>query len=446
MTPSPTRIHPSLALGLGLGFLLTLGLAPAPAQEITFGPGETGRTEPLDRIVAVVDDDIITRSELESSLASVVGQLRARGGPLPPRDVLERQVLERLILQRLQARAAERNGVEVDDATLNAALEDIATRNNLTLSQLRETIRRDGFSFAQFRDDIRSEILAARLRQRVVENRIQVTDQEVENFLTSAAATQGNREYLLSQILIAVPPAASPAEVAAARDEARDLLSQVREGASFSELAVAHSDGREALSGGDLGWRRADQLPGLFASVVPQLKPGEVSEPIRSPGGFHLLLVRDARGVEAAMVTQTRARHILIRTDESTSPEEARLRVVRLRERILGGEDFADLARANSQDAGSATKGGELGWLSPGETVPPFEEALAQLQPGQISEPVRTRFGWHLVEVLERRRQNAAGDIERGRAREALFRRKSEEDWDLWLRRLRDEAYVEIRL
>lgn len=448
---------PAICLALLLPPLATAQPAFGPARPesaaepdlglLRFGLDDRGSDSQLDSIVAVVDDDVITRSELNETMAAVAAQFRQRGAPLPPPGVLERQVLERLILTQLQVRAAERNGVVVDDATLNAALENMARQNNLTLGQLREAIERDGFSFEKFRENIRKEILSARLRQRVVDSRIQISDQEVDNLLASGAGAANDRQYHIAQILIAVPENASAEQIEQARRKAEQVLEQLRQGADFKRLAVSVSDGRQALEGGDLGWRSVNQMPSLFAAVVPRLDAGEVSEPIRSPGGFHILKVLETRGGGGQQtVIQTHARHILINTNELIDDSEARLRLERLRERIVNGEDFAELARANSSDATSAAEGGDLGWVNPGDLVPRFEEAMAELSPGQVSEPFKTRFGWHIVQVLERRRHDNSSEAQRAAAREALARRRSDEEWEQWLRQLRDESYVEMRL
>jgi len=431
-----------------IALVLGLAVCAIEAQELQFGPGPSAPGEALDTIVAVVDDDIITRSELLTQLAAIRRQLEAQGAEIPPENVLERQVLERMIQQRIQVRAAERNNIVVDDQSINAAIEEIAQRNNMSLEELRQAVeRRENIPFAEFREGIREEIAVARLRQRVVDSRIRVSEQEVDNLLVRSNRPGGGaREYRLAQILIAVPEGANPAELAVARQRTEEVLAELRGGADFQNVAVSVSAGRQALEGGDLGWRSAEQIPTIFADVIPNLSVGEVSEPIRSPSGFHLVTVLDTRGDQQPAITQTRARHILLMPNDLVSDEEARQRLLRLRERILGGEDFAALARANSEDPGSAAQGGDLGWVSPGQLVPPFEEAMARLSPGEVSEPVQTNFGWHLIQVLERRLQEAAGEAQRAGAREALFRRKADEEWEIWLRQLRDQAYVEIRL
>lgn len=425
---------------------------PAGAQ-LEFGPDQEARGNQLDSIVAIVNDDVISRVELETAMAATRRQIQQSGTPLPPEEVLERQVLERLILGKLQLRAAERNGIVVDDPTLNAAIESLARRNNLTLSQLRETLQRDGFDFAKFREDMRQELMATRLRQRVVDSRIQISEQEVDNLMQSPAASSaspndGAQQYHIAHILVAMPEGASPEQTETARNQALEILEQLRQGADFARLAVAVSDGRQALEGGDLGWRTKDQLPTLFTEAVPRLQAGQVSDLIRSPSGFHIVKLLEIKGSSSQqqLITQTRARHILISPDELISSEAARQQLQRLRQRIQDGEDFGDLARAHSTDTASAVRGGDLGWINPGDVVPAFEREMARLAPGDISEPFESPFGWHIVQVLERRQQEGTGELQRAQVREALFRRRVEEEWELWLRQLRDEAYVEIRL
>ena len=398
----------------------------------------------LDFIVAVVDDDIITASELRDAARSAVRQLQAQGTQVPPQDVLLDRVLERLVLQRLQITAAERAGIQVDDQTVNAALADVARRNNVTLGALRQTIESEGYSYEQFREDIRRDITSARLRQRMVDSRITVSDQEVDSFL----AQQGDRdqrEYHLQQILVALPEGASPEAIATARTRAQEVLDRVRAGADFQEMAVSYSDGQQALEGGDLGWRRASEIPSVFAETVGRMQAGEVSELIRSPSGFHILKVAEVRGQDQRVVEQVHARHILINTNELVTNDQAQLQLQRLRERIESGAVFGDLARAHSDDSGSARQGGDLGWMSASDFVPEFSEELLSLGPGELSQPFSSRYGWHLVQVLERRSRDNTQEYLRSQARATIQRRKADEEWELWLRRLRDEAYVEER-
>ena len=402
----------------------------------------------IDRIVAVVNDGVILESELNTFLAGIKAQLRSRGGVnLPPEDVLRRQALERLIMQKLQLQTAEETGIRVDDETLNQAVQSIAQRNNMGLDQFRRALEADGYSFAQFRENIREEILIGRLQQRNVDDRIQVSDQEIDNLLANQDSQAGDGEtYRLRHILVAVPEAASPEQIQAARNKAEQVLAQLRAGADFRQTAIAVSDGQQALEGGDLGWFPENELPGLFADVVPNLEPGQVTELLRSPSGFHIVRLEETKGAEKHTVRQTHARHILLRTNELVSDDDAQGRLQQLRSRIIGGDDFADLAKAHSDDAISAREGGDLGWMNPGDTDPRFEQAMNELAVGEVSEPVESSFGWHLIQVLERREQDDTQEFQRTQAREQIRARKRQETLELWLRRLRDEAYVENRL
>ncbi len=426
---------------MGAALLTAVGTVVA---QIRFGPDTVAPGERLDGIVAVLDNDVITRAELDRSLAEVQRQLQTRGVTMPPREVLERQVLERLIIDRLQDRAAARLGVVIDDPSLDAAVESVARQNNLTLSQLRDALQRDGVSFTEFREDIRQQLRAQRLRQQVVDTRLSVTEQEVDNALNRIDLGVGSREYRLAQILITIPQGASSAQLEQAQNRVRQVYAELERGVDFQRLAVAASAGREALDGGELGWFTAARLPAIFGQIVPQLSPGEVSPPIRSPQGVHILKLLETRGdaVSTQPVTQRRVRHILIGDSDDAA---ARAQLERLRQRILAGEDFASLARANSTDP-SAAAGGELGWLGPDEPDRQFFGAIAGLNPGETSMPFQTAAGWHIAQVQERRQQVAADTSQRAAVREALLRRKAEEEWDLWLRQQRDQAYVEIRL
>lgn len=425
--------------------------APATAEPAETAPEQQGlHTGPvaLDRILAVVNNDVITQSDIKLQTRTVVQQLREKKAQIPPDDILQKQVLERAIMRQLQLQLAESTGIRVDDDTLNRAIETIAKQNNLSLDQFRDVLAKDGFDFAAFREDIRKEIIISRLRQREVGNKINVTDQEVENYLSNQkaqGATAGD-EYQLAHILIAVPEAASPEQVQAARETAGKVLASLRAGADFKETAASVSTGEQALEGGDLGWRSAAQLPTLFADVIPDMKPGDLSELIRSPGGFHIIKLIDKRdGDSASVIKQTQTRHILIHTNELTSDKDAETRLKQLKQRIDGGEDFAALARSHSEDAASAVNGGSLGWVSPGDLVPQFEAVMNDLAPGQTSEPFQTQFGWHIVQVVERRDHDNTDDLKKSKAREAIRQRKGDEQLQAWLRTLRDEAYIEFK-
>ncbi len=401
----------------------------------------------LDRIVAVINDDVVMQSELATKARTIKNQLREQGAALPPSAVLERQVLDRLILTKLQIQMAQNTGIRVDEETLNRTISNIAAENALSLSQFRDVLESDGYRYADFRNDIRNEILIARLQQRQVDNRVTVSDREIENFLSNQQHQgETDLEFRISHILIALAEGASAKQIAQARQTAEKVLADLRSGADFANLATTYSDGRKALEGGDLGWRKAGQAPTLFAGFIADMEKGEVSELIKSPSGYHIIKLADKRSSEKVVVTQTHARHILIRPDELITPEDARRRLEQLKIRIVGGDDFAELARAHSSDTMSAAAGGDLGWTNPGDLVPEFEQVMDALQPGEISAPFRSQFGFHIVQVLERREHDGTRDMKRARAREIIRRRKLEEARAEWLRQMRDDAYVEYRL
>ena len=409
--------------------------------------GAVAAAQPLDSIVAVVNDDVIVRSELQSEVNLVLPELKARGTAIPPEQVLEKQVLDRLILKRLQLQRAKSLGIEVDDATLTEAMASIAARNGMTLEQLRSTLEAGGVSFDDFRKDTQTQIITSRLQQQEVYKNVRVSDAEVDRFLQKEGDSLIQRkEVRLQHLLVALPDNPTSAQVESARRKIQGILKRARAGESFADLAVANSDGRRALEGGDLGWFPMSEVPSLAVEPARTLAKGEVSEPIQSPSGFHLIRVADIKGDTPEPITQTHARHILIRTNEVVSDEDAKRRLSQLRLRLVGGDDFGTLARAHSDDTGSALKGGDLGWISPGDTVPDFEEQMNKLAPNEISEPFQTPFGWHLVQVLERRKQDTADELMRMKAQEAIRQRKGEEATETWLRQLRDDAYVELRV
>ena len=402
----------------------------------------------VDRIVAIVNDDVILQSELNNRLKTVIGQLRQRNTKIPSETVLRRQVLERLVLSHLQLQAAERGGIRVDDKTLNASINRIASQNNMSLDQFRSAIENDGFDFSVFREDIRKEMIISRLIQRRVRQRVNVTDQEIDNFLASNKSSgDKNKEFRLSHILISLPEAASAEQVEAAQQKANTVINELRAGAPFKQVAAASSDGQNAFEGGDLGWRKIAELPSIFVDAVKNMQKGDISDPIRSPSGFHIIMLSDLRGAESRhVVKQTLARHILIRRNELTSNEDAKTRLKQLLIRLEGGEDFAALARAHSDDRGSAARGGDLGWSSPGALVPKFEAEMNKLAPGQISQPFQTQFGWHIVQKLDERKVDNTDAFLRSKARKLIRDRKTEDETQAWLRRIRDEAFVEYRL
>ena len=401
----------------------------------------------LNRVVAIVNDDVILASELEDEIAAIVAQLREKGTELPAQSVLVKQVLERLVVKQLQLEIANRNGITVDDTTLNNKLQDMARENGLSLTEFRAVLERDGYDYGAFRDEIRQQMLINQVRAQMVGSRIRVSDREADNLLaTLKSSSEGGVQYHLAHILIAIPEAASPEEIQAAERRAQDMLNRLQAGTDFTQTAIAESDGQTALEGGDIGWRSLGQIPSLFLETVKDMQVGDVSDLIRSPGGFHIITLVDKRGGERHMIRQTRARHILIKTDTINTDEDVRLRMEQLVTRIREGEKFETLARSHSQDTMSAAKGGDLGWLSPGDTVSEFEEAMAQLAPGYISAPVKSEFGWHIIQIQERREHDSTEEYERSRARQLIKSRKYDEELFLWLRRLRDEAYVEYRV
>ncbi len=409
--------------------------------------GAATAIEELDSIVAVVNNDVIVQSELEHEITLVIPEIEGRGTPLPPRPDLERQVLDRIILQRLQIQKAEALGIAIDDAMLTEAITSIAARNGMALEELQATLEAGGVRFEDFSANTRQQLITKRLQAQEVVKNIAITDQEIDRFVERDSSRLIERsDVKLSHILVSVPEGAPPEVSKKAEAKARGLVAQLRKGADFAQVAVRSSDGRKALEGGDLGWFPMAEVPSLAQDSAHTLAKGEVSEPLRSPSGFHIIKVTDVKGSAPEKVTQTNARHILIRTNEVLSDDEARIRLEQLRLRIIGGDDFATLARSHSDDTGSALRGGDLGWVNPGDTVPAFEKEMDRLGPNEVSQPFKSTFGWHIVQVIERRTQDTTDDIMRLKAREALRERKADEAIDLWLREIRAEAYVEIRL
>ena len=401
----------------------------------------------LDRIVAIINDDVIMLSELSGRIRTVKNQLREQDIPLPPPSILEKQVLDRLILTKLQIQMAQNTGIRVDEETLNRTIGNIASENQLSLNQFREILESDGYSYEDFRKEIRNEILISRLQQRQVDNRIIVSEREIENFLSNQEHQgETDLEVRIAHILIATPEGASSRQMAKTRETAEKVLGELEAGGDFSSLAATYSDGQRALNGGDLGWRKAGQVPTLFADFINDMEKGDISELIKSPSGYHIIKLMDKRSSEKVVITQTQARHILIQPNELITPEDAHRRLEQLKIRIDGGDDFAELAKAHSSDTMTAAEGGDLGWVNPGDLVPEFEQVMNSLEPGETSNPFRSQFGFHVVQVLDRREHDRTEDIKRARAREAIRRRKLEEARADWLRQMRDEAYVEYRL
>jgi peptidyl-prolyl cis-trans isomerase SurA len=403
----------------------------------------------VDRIVAVVNKEVITASELNEAIGAAERHLRRRGTPPPQRELLERQMLERLILDKVQLQMARETGIRVDEVQLDRAVQRIAEQNRMTLAEFRGALERDNVPFAAYREDLREQIILSRLREREVNDKIQVSDGEIDNFLAESKPAAERVEYNISHILLRIPEQASPERVETARSRAEKVLIEARAGGDFARLAASYSDASDALQGGSIGWRAQDRLPDLFASALVSLKPGDISDVLRSPAGFHILKLVDRRGAAAAgaaPVQQTRLRHILIRTSDSVSEDDARRRLANLRERIVSGNaDFGEMARVHSDD-GTSARGGELDWIHAGDTVPDFERAYLELKIDEVSEPVRTPFGYHLIQVLERRSADMSAERRRLQARQALRDRKSDDAYQEWLRQLRDQTYVELKL
>ncbi|OJW47076.1 MAG: molecular chaperone SurA [Thiobacillus sp. 65-1059] len=401
--------------------------------------------QPLDHIVAVVNDEVITRQELVKRYGEIVRNLSRQNTPLPPREVLEKQLLERMVTELALQQHARSTGVRVDPTQVERALQRIAAQNKLDMAGLQAALEKDGQSLDSMRNTIRNELLIARARERDVDNRISVSDAEIEGYLQTQAQQGVETEYNFAHILVTVPENASPEQIQARRDRAEDILAQLARGVDFAQLSASHSDAPNALQGGAFGWRASGKMPALFADALKPLQPGQIAPLLKSSNGFHILKLNDKRGLDVALnVTQTHARHILIKTNELTSESDARNRLLQLKERIDNGVKFDELARLHSEDA-SASKGGDLGWINPGDTVPDFEKAMNALQPGEVSAPIQSPFGWHLIQVLERREQDVTQERQKLLARQAIRERKAEEAFQDWVRQIRDSAYVELR-
>ena len=425
-----------------IAFLLAslAGFAAQPSFAATVDPIEA------DRIVAIVGTDVITYVDLRTRLASALKQLQKQGTPLPPQDVLERQMLERLIMDRAQLQYARDSGMRVDDTQLDQAIGRIAAGNKMSVPQFRAALEKDGVQYASFREEIRNEMIAVRLREREVDSKLIISEGEIDNYLANQAATGSGEEYQLAHILLRAPESASPEQLQKLRQRGEDALKRARAGENFAELTAAFSDAPDALQGGDLGFRPLSRLPSLYSEVAGRLQAGDVSELLRSSAGFHIVKLIAKRGGDAvASVQQTKARHILIRVNEVVSETEARRKLEGVRERIANGVDFAEQARLYSQD-GSAAKGGDVGWLNPGDTVPEFELAMNALKLDEVSPVVQSPFGMHLIQVQERREKDVSAERQRAVARQAIRERKLDEAYQDWLRQLRDRTYVENRL
>ncbi|MDY7545148.1 peptidylprolyl isomerase [Glaciimonas sp. CA11.2] len=433
----------------------TSDTAPAPSTAPASRATTANTPQTIDVIVAVVNNEVITRQELALRLKDVIQRMKSQGIEAPPPAELQKQLLERLILERAQVQAAKELGLSVDDKMLDAAIGRIAEQNKLSMSDFRKQLVHDNIPYPAFRDDIRREILLQRLREREVDNKIQITESEVDNYMIAEASNkqsqQAQQELNLAQILVRVPENASPAQVSARRKRAEEVLQQLKSGGNFGKIAATYSDAPDALTGGELGWRSQDRLPKMFLDAAATLTPGQVSPILQSANGFYVIRLNDKRAATnvekpaAAPVEQTHARHILIKVTPTVSAAEAKKRLLELKDRLDNhAAKFEDLAKLYSNDL-SASKGGDLGWIYPGDTVPEFQRAMDALKPGQISDPIETPFGYHLIQVLERKTDTVSADRKRLAARAAIRDRKTEEATNDWLRELRDRAYVEYR-
>ncbi|HTJ19268.1 MAG TPA: peptidylprolyl isomerase [Steroidobacteraceae bacterium] len=402
----------------------------------------------LDRIAAVVNDGVVLASQLDAQTDEIITRLRQQKTELPPRNVLRKQILERLIIEEVQMQRASRLGIEVSEEMLNGALEDVGKRNNIPFPDLPRALAQQGIDYRDYRDEIRKQMTLQMLRQRDVIARVNISPRELDQFMARQQnAPDQNSEYNISHILISVPVTASPEQVEAREQRAKEVYDKAKAGDDFAQLAVTYSESSTNIEGGSLGWRRGPQLPSIIADKIQQMKAGEVSEPIRTPSGFHLFRLNEVRGgQQQAVIAQVHARHILLKTSDLEDDQTVQTKLASIRERVLNGEDFGAIAAVTSQDPGSAADGGDLGWSGPGSFVPEFEKQINALKENEISAPFHTQYGWHIVQLLGRRDHDATEDVKRQHAYAELRDAKAEEDTELWLRRLRDEAFVEYRM
>ncbi|HBX56964.1 peptidylprolyl isomerase [Pseudomonas sp. UBA2684] len=411
------------------------------------GTAAQAEVQPLNRVVAIVDNDVIMQSQLDSRLREVQQTITKRGAALPPEHVLSQQVLERLIIENIQLQIGDRSGIRITDEELNQAIGTIAQRNGMSLEQFRAALAQDGLSYVDARDQVRREMVISRVRQRRVAERIQVTDQEVKNFLASdLGKMQLSEEFRLANILIPIPEGSSAEAIQAAERQAQELYQQLQQGADFAQLAIARSASETALEGGEMGWRKAAQLPPPFDAMLGALSVGEVTEPMRTPTGFIMLKLLEKRGGETQVRDEVNVRHILIKPSEIRSEAETKRLTERLYERIQAGEDFAELAKSYSEDPGSALNGGTLNWIDPNALVPEFREVMNNTASGEISKPFQSPFGWHVLQVIGRRATDSSAQFREQQALNVLRNRKYDEELQSWLRQIRDEAYVESKL
>lgn len=405
-----------------------------------------GEIVKMDRIVAIVDQVVITEKELADRIKTVTTQLEKQGTELPPPAILEKQILERIITDRLQLQLASQTGLRIDDNQLDKTIERIAGQNKMDIPTFKKALLEDGIQYRKFREDIRNEITLARLREREVDNRINITESEIDSFIAMQSASNSTDEFEISHILIRAGEDTAPEDLKKLRVKAEDALAQLQTGKDFAKISASFSDAPNALEGGSLGWKSGSQIPALFLEALKPLKAGELSSILRSPNGFHILKVTNRRGGSSPLVVgQTHVRHILIKFSEVVSEKDALTRIVSIKERLDNGEKFEDLARQYSDD-GSAKSGGDLSWVNPGDTVPEFEKTMNVLALGEISNIIKTQFGLHVIQVLERRNQDMTKEAARIKARQEIRARKSDEAFQDWVRELRDRAFVELRL
>jgi peptidyl-prolyl cis-trans isomerase SurA len=426
--------------------LSTMVFAFCAASSTVILAAEKRPIEKMDRIIAVVDQSVITEREMLNRMESVKTQMIKKGVEVPPDEVLQKQILERLIVDSLQLQLAAQTGIKVEDAQLDKTIERIAEQNNLTLPAFKKALEEDGTQFYKFREDIRNDIIIARLRERDVDNKVNISEAEIDNYLTTQEKEGDLDEFNISQILIRLPEDSSPEDIQKARARTEQITKALSEGMSFEKVSANFSDAPNALDGGSLGWRSGQQMPAQFLELVKTLQPGGVSRPIRSGTGVHILKLNDRRaGASTLIVEQTHVRHILLKPNEVLSDKEAKQKIEGIKERIDHGTPFQDMARQYSDD-GSASSGGDLGWISPGDTVPVFEKTMAELAVNEVSAPIRSQFGWHIIQVLERRKQDMSKESKRLKARQEIRARKAEESYNDWIHELRDKAFVEMRL
>ena len=402
----------------------------------------------MDRIVAIVDKDVITEHELMDKMQTVIAQFEKQGKTLPSEKTLKKQVLERLIVDNLQLQLARRRGIQVNDTQLDKTIQRIAEQNQMSIEAFKQALQNDGISYYKFREDMRSEITISRLKDVEMNRRVEVSEGEIDNYLTTQENNNSGQEeeFNISHILVRTPQEATPDDIDMARARVEEVLNRLKDGEDFAEVSASLSDAPNALEGGNMGWRKGNQIPGAFLELLQSMEVNEISKPIRSPNGFHIVKINEKRTADSTLIVeQTHARHILIKLNEVVSEQDAKQKMLGLKERLDNGDSFEDLARQYSED-GSANSGGDLGWVNPGDTVPKFEEAMNALAPGEISQPVLSPFGWHIIQVIARRKEDMTDQAARIQARKEIQARKTEEAYEDWLHELRDQAFVELRL